>query len=203
MRQYTDHVQKIRTDKERTCVLQIFKNRTPSTSVIFKLLIWSGPGFDKKYRLQLTHKTLIARSLDATWRRMIQLIFLFTFPKYLPFAGNGRKFLGYINLLSSYTGEDLSHKMETNYFSATFFIACVHSILISPFPFWYTEGEIKGKKNNPEEEWNALKPLHGKTCLSSSCCKWGTELVWCWLILALPRIPIMDQELMTLFYQLR
>lgn len=144
----------------------------PQALQLFKLLIWSGPGFDKKYRLQLTRKTLIARSLDATWRRMIRLIFLFTFPKYLPFAGNGRKFLGYINLLSSYTGEDLSHKNGNKLFFCNFLhCICVHSILISPFPFWYMEGEIKGKKNNPEEEWNTLKPLHGKTCISSSCCK--------------------------------
>lgn len=70
---------------------------------------------------------------------MIQLIFLSTFPKHLPFAGNGKKFLDYMNFLSSYTREDPSHKIEKKkYFSATFFFwVCgwVHFILFPLFHF--------------------------------------------------------------------
>lgn len=85
---------------------------------------------------------------------MIQLIILSTFPKHLPFAGNGK--MGYLYILSSSTGEDPSYNTENKLFFCNFFpsFGCVdvHSILFSPFPFWYMGGEIKDKKNNTDLE---------------------------------------------------
>lgn len=71
---------------------------------------------------------------------MIQLIFLSTFPKHLPFAGNGKKFLVYMKFLSSYTREDPSHKIEKkkkkNIFLQLFYFGCVGGFISSSFPFF-------------------------------------------------------------------
>lgn len=70
---------------------------------------------------------------------MIQLIFLSTFPKHLPFAGNGKKFLVYMNFLRSYTREDPSHKIKKkklffcNFFILAVWVGSFHPL--SPFSF--------------------------------------------------------------------